>query len=51
VGVSLGFNGEARKELTARGFRLHEARGPIEQVIRGLPLDTLPPSAAPSTAA
>jgi hypothetical protein len=49
--VSLGFNGEARKELTARGFRLHEARGPIEQVIRGLPLDTLPPSAAPSTAA
>ena len=39
--VSLGFNGEARKELAARGFRLHEARGPIVQVIRGLPLDPL----------
>jgi hypothetical protein len=49
--VSLGFTGEARKELGARGFRLHEARGAIEQVIRGLPLDTFPPSAAASDAA
>ena len=49
--VSLGFNGEARKELTARGFRLLETRGPIEQVIRGLPLDTLPPPANPSSSA
>ena len=41
--VSLGFNGEARKELAARGFRLHETRGAIEGVIRGLPLDTVSP--------
>lgn len=47
--VALGFTGEARKELSARGFRLHEARGAIEQVIRTLPGDTLaaPPAAAP----
>ncbi len=41
--VSLGLNGEARKELAARGFRLLESRGPIEGVIRGLPLDTVTP--------
>jgi hypothetical protein len=47
--VSLGFNGEARKELAARGFRLHEARGPIESVIRALSLDTLAaPEATPT---
>jgi hypothetical protein len=44
--VSLGFTGEARRELAARGFRLHEDRGPIEQVIRGLPLDTFLPRGA-----
>jgi len=41
--VALGFNGEARRELTARGFRLHEARGPIEGVIRSLPPDSVAP--------
>ena len=45
--VALGFNGEARKELAARGFRLAETRGPIEQVIRGLPLDRLRGSERP----
>jgi hypothetical protein len=41
--VALGFNGEARRELLARGFRLHEARGPIEVVIRSLPADSVAP--------
>jgi len=43
--VSLGFNGEARRELSARGFLLHEARGPIETVLRALPSDSLAPPA------
>ena len=42
--VALGFNGEARRELVARGFRLHEARGAIEGVIRSLPPDSVTPS-------
>jgi hypothetical protein len=41
--VALGFNGEARRELSARGFLLHEARGPIEVVIRSLPADSVAP--------
>ena len=41
--IALGFNGEARRELTARGFQLHEARGPIEVVIRSLPADSVAP--------
>lgn len=41
--VALGFNGEARRELEARGFRLHEARGAIERVIRSLPADSFGP--------
>ncbi len=39
--VALGFNGEAKRELAARGFRLHEARGPVEGVIRALPVDSV----------
>lgn len=39
--VALGFNGEARRELAARGFRLSEARGPIDEVIRALPADSV----------
>lgn len=39
--VALGFNGEARRELAARGFRLHEARGTIAEVIRALPADSV----------
>jgi hypothetical protein len=39
--VALGFNPEARRELVARGFRVHEARAPIEDVIRSLAADSL----------
>ncbi len=41
--VALGFNGEARRELEARGFRLLEARGAIDCVIRSLPADSFGP--------
>jgi hypothetical protein len=44
--VTLGLNGEARRELAARGFRLLETRGPIDEVIRKLPLES--PSSRPS---
>ncbi len=42
--VALGFNGEAKRELAARGFRLHEARGAIEGVIRTLTPDSVLPA-------
>lgn len=45
--VALAINGEARKELTARGFRLHEARGSIETVLRALPADSFSPTTRP----
>lgn len=38
--VSLGFNAEARRELEARGFRVHEARAPIEGVIGEIAADS-----------
>jgi hypothetical protein len=41
--VALGFSGEARRELAARGFLLHEARGPIDGVVRSLPAGSFGP--------
>ena len=41
--VALAFNGEAKRELERLGFRLHEARGPIDAVIRRLAADSVGP--------
>ncbi|MSR46033.1 MAG: hypothetical protein EXS13_03030 [Planctomycetes bacterium] len=38
--IALAFSGEAKRELAARGFRLHEARGAIASVILALPADS-----------